>query len=452
MPAFPRPLFLFTHAAALAVGCWFAWPRDERPVSVAEASAKEAPTAHRPAPAKRPTSSEVSDAPTTPRDFAVAWEILRRRPLPREERQALLRGLLGQWSVVDLEAALRATFEEFSYNPKNPSWEYVEVCAPGLLANPDLALQLIRDRTLGLDTVHLRAVWTRLMLEHQPERVIAAFPGMKGDDRAYTLESFADRLVNPDTDPFAEMTNFPAQEATLATVLSHIDVARRENEIRLAAAQLSGTFTPAQLKLRMESATDPVLRSLYLSAFAQSLSTDDPFAFDETSSTEVAAIKHWQSLPAALRSEVAAEALYGEDCSSELILAFTQQAHADGNLDALKAAVENDSFGRMADNTEQPIELAEWALTLPEDPRTAGLYLRVLQGASVRDFPGVRDRVLALPSGSRRDEGLAALAYGGHYSDQPAAEIEQLLQQIRNPEVKARAMAEYRENQASDDE
>jgi hypothetical protein len=466
MPAFPRSLLLLSHATALAIGCWFARPQVATPVTPV-VSAQETKDIRPATPVGGDRPASVASAPGGAREFAAAWELLRREKITRGERRALQEALLEKWSVVDLEAALRASLAEFQETRGDiPGLVFHEVivgCDPGIRARPEIALQLIRDKTLGFGSARLRDQWLRVLRDERPELLFAALGEFAGDDRTRTLEELASSL-RP-SHPGAAV-----DPLKLAKILPLHDRPGGTHDLRQVASQLADSLPLSALQREMNAATDPARRTLFLSAFAQSLAgnhisaPDDPFDSEKDPFADLAdslveaddplagksSRDVWKSLPAELRSEVAAEGLHADTWDGDMTFTFARQALADGNLDALKAAAEHDGFGRYADNTEQPAKLADWALTLPEDPRTRELYRISIGGAAVRDFPSVREKILALPPGWQRDQGIAALAYGGHHSGQAIGEIERLLERIQDPDVKVRAKQDYREQREAD--
>jgi hypothetical protein len=453
-----------THALALAAGCWFAWPDTSSPGPATEAVTEKLRIGPATAPRGNSTSSSTTSLASSPREFAAAWELLRREKQPLSERRVLQIAFLKKWSVVDLEAALRAALTEFPQDLLKYQLDPLSGCEPGIVANPDLALQLFRDKTLGLGSSRLRAKWFALIGDHAPERAVAATDLLTGDDQAHAMKFLAWSLSQPDT-------NAALKEAYLANVSALHDRPDARKAFRAAASMLAETLPLSELQHELKSATDPGKQALFVVALARSLSSSsplgdvaDPFAVEDdpfaNSAGSIANAEDpfasgsredvWKSLPANLRSRIAAEGLRSEISNEGMAFGFTRQVLEDGNLDALKAAAENEGFARFANHTERPAELADWALTLPEDPRTLELYRITMSGAAIRDFEVIREKVLALPSGWQRDQGIAALA-GGDYHNEPAAgEIERLLQRIQNPEVQARAKADYAERHGGD--
>ena len=87
-----------------------------------------------------------------------------------------------------------------------------------------------------------------------------------------------------------------------------------------------------------------------------------------------------------MRGEVAAAGLKYGDRDEEIALFLANVALDSGSLDALQAVATDPAFARFTKNMEQPLALAEWALRLPEDPRTLEIFCQSIEGAANRDF------------------------------------------------------------------
>jgi hypothetical protein len=426
---------------ALAAGCWLAWPDNWATTTEGTFGIAESPTSLSGTPDNPSQASFIASSANGPREFSIAWELLRREKLPSDQRKILQGALLEKWSVADLEAALRASFAEhpeelLSSGPFSSGLALLSSCEAGILANPERALRLFRDKSLGIGTAQLGEKWCDLMLEQAPERVVAAL-----------------------------------KEIHQEKGLTFPDHPEGKKALRLTASMLAEKVPLAKLEQELKSTIDTVRQELYLSAFAQSLansdsfsSAGDPFATEgdpfadatdpppDPNDPFASGSRHefWTSLPAKLRSKVAAEGLLMDISNESVAFAFARQALEDGNLDALKAAAKNRGFARFANQSGHPAELADWALTLPEDPRTLELYRTSMSGAANQDFAAIREKILALPRGWQRDHGIAAIGGGDHDHGMTVAEIEPLLDQIQDPEVRVRAKKEYRERPQTD--
>ena len=55
------------------------------------------------------------------------------------------------------------------------------------------------------------------------------------------------------------------------------------------------------------------------------------------------------------------------------------------------------------------------------------------------DFAATRATLVALPEGWQKDHGIASLVYGGHYSDQDAALVREVIESITDPGIRGAA-------------
>ena len=140
--------------------------------------------------------SKASAAPLTTEDYAAAWDSLKGRFLPRQERLLIEKTLLEEWSVIDLAAAVRAVFAET--RDDGPSGfgkvgmiSLLDCCAPGIRANPLIAWELVRSRTFGLETGRFRRQWLECMTETDSVQVFSILGELPKGERLSTLSSLA---------------------------------------------------------------------------------------------------------------------------------------------------------------------------------------------------------------------------------------------------------------------
>jgi hypothetical protein len=115
-------------------------------------------------------------------------------------------------------------------------------------------------------------------------------------------------------------------------------------------------------------------------------------------------------LPIAMRGEVAAASLKHGVGNEDRALALANVALESGNFDALQAVAADPAFARFAKEMDQPLALAQWALRLPEDPRTLEIFRQSVEGAAYSDFEAIQSTLQALPEGWQREQGMAALS------------------------------------------
>ncbi|WP_193211753.1 hypothetical protein [Luteolibacter marinus] len=133
--------------------------------------------------------------------FAAAWKILGEGRFAPHEISDLQCELLGEWCLVDLEAALGAGFNEAHGERGFSGLSTVEVCRAGITARPDLAWELIRNRTFGLSTARLRPVWTEIMGWQDPVELLGLFDELPADPP--WSKGWLGTASSGDPDPFA---------------------------------------------------------------------------------------------------------------------------------------------------------------------------------------------------------------------------------------------------------
>lgn len=321
-------------------------------------------------------------------DYAAAWDTLKSRFLPRQERLVIEKALLEEWSVVELSAAVRAVFAETTDQEG-----LLKCCAPGIQADPHQAWELVRSNAFGLETGRFRNAWLDCMTEVNPVLVFSILDELPKHERLSTLGVLAVSSSSAD-DP-----------ATRTAIWAHLsalpDTPAEQEYLSHVGEWICGYTLPAELVTRLQGELTPAGKKICIAALALSqleVVEDEDFP------------KQLHLLPAAMRGDVAAASLkYGQrDNNRALILANI--ALDSGNLDALQAAAADPAYIRFAKEMDQPMVLADWALRLPEDPRTLEIYRQSIEGAACGDLEALRVKLQALLPGWQRDQGLAILA------------------------------------------
>lgn len=331
-------------------------------------------------------------------DYSAAWDSLKGRFLPKQDRLQIAKALLQEWSVIDLEAAVRAVFAETTDEGPGqigrvrvPS--LLDLCAPGIKADPLKAWELVRSRASRWETVRLRRAWLDCMVEANPGMVISILGELPKRERIETLDELAESSCNAED---------PAQRAAIWTQLSALpDTVADQEFITHAAETICYHTPPAELATRLLGETMPTGRKICISALSLSV-------FKVKEDEELS--KLLLLLPPTIRGEVAATAITQGDRNEKRALFLANVALESGNLDALQAAAADPSFSSFAEGMKQPLALADWALRLPEDPRTLDIFRQSIEGAARRDSAGIRAKIHSLPPGWLREQGLAALA------------------------------------------
>jgi hypothetical protein len=168
-----------SHIAVLGLGLWLGMrgtPEPDTEENRQTMDAASLSTSPIPSPGM---PSRVSDSDTpkfSSRDYAAAWDTLKSRLLPKQERLILAKALLQEWSVIDLEAAVRAVFAETSDE------------GPGQIGISALALRLLGET----DTEWILKVLQLLPAEVQGEVGAASLRhGAENEHHALFLANIA---------------------------------------------------------------------------------------------------------------------------------------------------------------------------------------------------------------------------------------------------------------------
>lgn len=339
-----------------------------------------------------------ASAPLSTADYVAAWDSLKGRFLPRQERLLIEKTMLEEWSVIDLAAAVRAVFGESTDQGPNGFGKFgiltlLECCAPGIQADPLKAWELVRSNTFGLETGRFRNAWLDCMREPNPVLVFSILGELPKHERLSTLSVLAESSCSAVD---------PTTRAAIWAKLSALPDAPAEQEsLTRVGESMCSSIPPAELAARLLGEPTPAARRICISALALSL-------FEVMEEKDFP--KPLLGLPVAMRGEVAATSLKYGAGHGDRALVLANIALDSGNLDALQAAAADPAYLRFAKEMDQELALAEWALRLPEDPRTLEIYRQSIEGAAYGALGPVREKLEALPASWQRDQGLAVLA------------------------------------------
>lgn len=245
--------------------------------------------------------------------YAGAWEILKDGKLDPSIRVVLQQALLEEWCLVDLEAALPAAIGE----------SMIGACAPGIEARSEEVWSWIRDSKFGLSTWSLLHTWIEIAGEKDPRHLLQRFDELPPDPvpvkRAPTSAS-SDRSDSHEDDPFSGKTGwrnsgfvrqatrtlggpeFPFQsvstprELALLTIVDHargektdaslaaelmsavamLTDGGQEGYLRKSIVHVLSSDDAATLENRLRAKADPLVRQLYLDAYANKFRQVDP--------------------------------------------------------------------------------------------------------------------------------------------------------------------------------
>lgn len=221
----------------------------------------------------RPPSESSSGA------YSAAWELLKDRPLPREERRALEDAVIKEWCVIDLKAALRAAFAEvgspyfgdeddpFVTHPNPP----FEACQDAIGQQLDLTWELVVSQEYGLNTRKLRECWITFVGLQSPLKLLEHFAMLPAEPWNGGLgpRDGAVRLaMHQSFDKSADPKLVDAVMAKLEEFATQFD--RKQIISNAAMAFPMGLPEERHLEL-LRGATTPVAREIHLKSYVAHL-------------------------------------------------------------------------------------------------------------------------------------------------------------------------------------
>lgn len=242
--------------------------------------------------------------------YAAAWDSLKVGRLPVNELRAIQAKLMEEWALVDIEAALRAAFDEPSAYYVDAEKNLRDCCLEGIRQHPDLVWKLVSEGSFGFENRKLLDLWVKALREVDPMAILDRyqdFPPWELEIKPYEPESESpfgvdpEVIFNSEAVPWRAPESYPQRAQVIGTALhvAHFDVtdpavaaqimkriARLgEGEDGDKVIQMSDRVLGQILSISTtvegyQKAVDPGVRRLYLGALVQNLSDDDPAVRD----------------------------------------------------------------------------------------------------------------------------------------------------------------------------
>jgi hypothetical protein len=294
MNANPRTRITLIAGLLLGAALGLTGPQGKPPASdtssiSAKASAAAANAGSTPSRAGLESSSARTAEVSKSAVYAAAWELLQQRDLRREERQDLESRLLGEWSKVDLRAALHAALEAYPTTDSDPFETPFGTCWQEIPLQLDLVWELVASREYGLHTRALRKAWISASAEKRPLDVLRRLPDLPSDVRALAVHA---AIYYTHHRQFAA----PGKDEVVAAVLALRGTPDETAALEGFATGIASTVDFTELGTLLLDPPDPDLRDLYVMAYAVGIAD----------STSPNSNPHLDSLPPDLRAEVEA--------------------------------------------------------------------------------------------------------------------------------------------------
>lgn len=255
---------------------------------------------------------ELNGAARLSAAYAGAWEILKDGKTHPYPRAALQSALLGEWCMIDLEAALHAAIGE----------SMIESCSPGIEARPEEVWAWIRESKFGLSTWPLLHTWIEVAGETDPRMLLRRYEEIPPDPvpvKRSPREISPDEPAPDEEDPFAANgwrdsgfvkesprtlggasapfeTEHTPRELALLEIVSHahrkdasssmaeelmagaasITAGENQGYLRDSIVRLLASYSAEALESRLRGKIGASVRELYLDAYTDKLRQVQP--------------------------------------------------------------------------------------------------------------------------------------------------------------------------------
>ncbi|MDB6077358.1 MAG: hypothetical protein JWO82_1105 [Akkermansiaceae bacterium] len=330
----------------------------------------------------RPASASTSQAVRN-REFLTAWNLLKRQPMPAEDRGVRYQELLKQWADADLAAAMKFAATE---------GQSLSAFATAFSQHPLEAWKILSSGSLGPYAARLNRQWLEVVVTHDPKLVMSVFGELPANLRLSAMS----RVFHTGNNNSMRQTVLDGIRASgdsqqVATWLQSAYRMMDAPEDREVLRAQWGTLPPGSPE-----------RTAAMAGWATLLRGMDAAGISA----------QFASIPESERGEAAKMLLSETARDVPALLPALDQAMAAGEWDFIDQSTSGKVY-----NTGRPQELADWALNLPERPETENLFSSMVSPLATMQPDDARAMLDQLPEGDwRREQGLGELSVQKLYS------------------------------------
>ncbi|MBX3742671.1 MAG: hypothetical protein KF712_16925 [Akkermansiaceae bacterium] len=357
-------------------------------------------------------------------DFRGAWDAIASRDLTVSQRLEMQIGVLREWSMVDMEGAMRAALDNAwdGGTQKGGISPLMVAFDEAFQARPMDAWDLFQSGKLGLGTALFRRQWIESASKTEPVFVVSVAHRIPFPHSMTAVQS-AMRTAggNPELKEqvVRKLIMMPDQSGTNGLIAAAFN--------SLPAAEGNA----AEVRGRLAAATDDRAKTVLLHEFSATLR-------DAGAATLGA---EWAKLDPEMRKRAAVAFLNGPQGTK----------NAPAVLDMLMATDQWDRVAgagqQLADysrNLQDTRQLAEWGMKLPDRPEADYLFRRTVDPLINRDNAGARAWIESLPDQDpRKDRVLFAYTQNAIYARNDEALFQWAVERMTDPEAKAAAQRSY---------
>ena len=331
-------------------------------------------------------AARATAAQETRETFQKAWMRLMSRDMADEEKKEVGSLLLKKWAVLDPEGALAAALEADRNALPGKLKDFLHALDDAIQENPELFFSLISSDSLGLDRALVRNVWIAATAKSCPDVLTAHLEDLPAKSRAQAV-AMALETLGKDADP--------TRKDALLDSLAKLPDSSDNRAIWDKAGATLAHMGAGELKDRILSSTTPGEKAMAVKGFGMAL----------TSTSRDEAKQTLGALPSSLQSEIVAKAIQYDGGNSGALMSTIDVLLASEQWPAAskRAVTRIHNLGLKA---QDPIEMANWAMELPERADTEEIFQSALRGYFYRSPADAKEWIQSIRSTWKRDNAL----------------------------------------------
>jgi hypothetical protein len=357
-------------------------------------------------------------------DFAGAWKSIAARDLTINERLEMQLTVLHQWSLVDLEAAMRAALDNAwdGGAEKGGIGPLIAAFAEAFQQRPLEAWDLLQSGKLGLGAALFERQWIDSAAIKDPAFLFSVASKISFHSRKHAIEQ---AMRSAAKDP--EM-----KEAMISKLIQLPDDPSADNYIAIAFNALpANEGNASEVRGKLAAATDERAKTVLLHEFASTLRD----ASADVISKEWAQLSPEMQARAAVAFSNGSQGIRNAPAVADMLIKTEQW-----NL--LKFSWPK--FTEYGKSTSDPKQLAEWAMTLPENGEVRRIFSESVAPFVVRNNEEAKEWLTSLPPGDWKTEAtLQAYANNALYARNDEALFTWTVERVEDEGQRAQMMAQY---------
>jgi hypothetical protein len=357
-------------------------------------------------------------------DFRGALDAIASRNLTVSQRLDMQIAVLREWSMVDMESAMRAALDNAwdGGTQKGGVAPLMVAFDQAFQARPVDAWDLLQSGKMGLGTELFRAQWIESAAKTEPVFVVSV---------AHLLE-FPHSMTAVQSAMGIAGGNPELKEQVVRKLILMPDQSGTNGLIAIAFNSLPAAEGVApEVRGRLAAATDERAKTVLLHEFSAALRE----AGGATLNAE------WVKLSPEMQKRAAVAFLNGPQ-GTKNAPAVLDMLMATDQWDRVITA--GDKLTEYSRNLQDTKQLAEWGMKLPERPEADYLFRRTIDPLINRDNASARTFIDSLPKGApRKDRALFAYTQNAIYARNDEELFQWAVERMTDPGMKAAAQRSY---------